>query len=73
LSFERWTEKKKGKEVKEDVDRSVMEKESGEKAPVFMSIDYWAGIELAEAMQGQLVGWAAGEKFENEDRDVDDD
>ena len=40
MSFERWTEKKKGKEVKEDVDRSVMEKESGEKAPVFMSIDY---------------------------------
>ena len=56
MAFERWTEEKQGKEIKEDVDRSVMEKESSEKAPVFLSIDYGVGIELAETMKCQFVG-----------------
>ena len=39
LPFQRRTEKKKSEEVKENMDRSVMEEKSGDEAPIFMPID----------------------------------
>lgn len=70
--FERGTEQVKSEEIKEKMDRTVMEKERAQQSPVLMAIKNEVGVQLSQALESGFIFGAAGENFQEEHENVRD-